>query len=161
MYDFHDFGLTFFLHNVFFVLLKMSKNVFWVVARLPQRLKSTFFEIFSNGAARNVDFSLWGNCATTQNTFFDIFKSTKTHFGEKKVRPKSWKSHIVKRRHCNIAVVWCTKLHLADHLRHATSLNFCQVSRDIGIALGLNREFSNKCQGSTVQHCSGLFGFLK
>ena len=24
----------------------MSKNVFWVVARLPQRLKSTLFEIF-------------------------------------------------------------------------------------------------------------------
>ena len=51
MCDFHDFGLTFFSINVFFVLLKMSKNVFWVVARLPQRLKSTFFEIFSNGAA--------------------------------------------------------------------------------------------------------------
>ena len=29
----------------------MSKNVFWVFARLPQRLKATFFEIFSNGAA--------------------------------------------------------------------------------------------------------------
>ena len=28
--------------------LKMSKNVFWVVARLPQRLKSTLFEIFSH-----------------------------------------------------------------------------------------------------------------
>ena len=31
---FHDFGLTFFLHiNVFFVLLKVSKNAFYVVAR--------------------------------------------------------------------------------------------------------------------------------
>ena len=48
MCDFYDFGLTFFSINVFFVLLKMSKNVFWVVARLPQRLKSTFFEIFSS-----------------------------------------------------------------------------------------------------------------
>ena len=45
MCDFHDFDLTFFS---VFVLLKMSKNVFWVVARLPQRLKSTFFEIFSS-----------------------------------------------------------------------------------------------------------------
>ena len=43
MCDFQDFGLTFFS---VFVLLKMLKNVFWVVARLPQRLKSTFFEIF-------------------------------------------------------------------------------------------------------------------
>ena len=51
MCDCHGFGLTFFSINVFFVLLKMSKNVFWVVARLPQRLKSTFFENFSNGAA--------------------------------------------------------------------------------------------------------------
>ena len=28
----------------------MSKNVLWVVAQLPQRLKSTFFEIFSHSA---------------------------------------------------------------------------------------------------------------
>ena len=52
MCDFHDFGLTFFLHNVIFALLKMSKNVFWVVARLPQRLKSTFFGIFSSLRSR-------------------------------------------------------------------------------------------------------------
>ena len=38
----------FFSINVFFVHLKMSKYVFWVVARLPQRLKSKFFEIFSS-----------------------------------------------------------------------------------------------------------------
>ena len=44
--DFHDFGLT----------LKTSKNMFWVVARLPQRLKSMFFEIFSNGAAQQSKF---------------------------------------------------------------------------------------------------------
>ena len=47
------------------------------------------FEIFSSGGSpkrtrreekisKNVDFSLWGNSATTQNTFFDIFKSSKT-----------------------------------------------------------------------------------
>ena len=47
MCDFHDFGLTFFPYCVF-ALLKMSKNGFWVVARLPQRLKSTFLEIFSS-----------------------------------------------------------------------------------------------------------------
>ena len=29
----------------------MSKNVFWVVAPLPQRLKSMFFEIFSHFAS--------------------------------------------------------------------------------------------------------------
>ena len=47
---------------------------------LPQRLKSTLFEIFSNGTApRGVDFSLWGNRATTQNTFFEIFKWDQNH----------------------------------------------------------------------------------
>ena len=51
MCDFHDFGHTFFS---VFALLKMSKNVFWVVARLPQILKSTFFEIlfFTPGPLR-------------------------------------------------------------------------------------------------------------
>ena len=48
MCDFHDFGLTFFSPYCVFALLKMSKNVFWVVARLHQRLKSTFLEIFSS-----------------------------------------------------------------------------------------------------------------
>ena len=28
----------------------MSKNMFWVIARLPQRLKSMWFEIFSHSA---------------------------------------------------------------------------------------------------------------
>ena len=32
---------------VIFMILVTLKNVFWVVARLPQRLKSTFFEIFA------------------------------------------------------------------------------------------------------------------
>jgi hypothetical protein len=47
----------------------MSKNVLWVVARLPQRLKSMFFEKISHSAgtfvtasfekiSKNVDFSL-------------------------------------------------------------------------------------------------------
>ena len=32
------------------VSLENVKNVFWVVAQLPQRLKSTLFEIFSHSA---------------------------------------------------------------------------------------------------------------
>ena len=64
---------------IFMILVSLEnvkKNVFWVVARLLQRLKSTLFEIFSNGAApkKGVDFILWGSRATTQNTFFEIFK---------------------------------------------------------------------------------------
>ena len=45
-----------------------------------------FFEKISSGwpgvkkkISKNVDFSLWGNCATTQNTFFDIFKWDQNH----------------------------------------------------------------------------------
>ena len=44
------------------------KHVFGAVARLPQRLKSTFSEIFS----KNIDFSLWGNCATAPKHVFEI-----------------------------------------------------------------------------------------
>ena len=57
---------------------------------LPQRLNSTLFEKFSSRPARkgsaawekisnNVDFSLWGNRATAQNTFFDIFMWDQNH----------------------------------------------------------------------------------
>ena len=51
---------------------------------LPQRLKSTFFEENQRLAewekiSKNVDFSLWGNRATTQSTFFDIFKWDQNH----------------------------------------------------------------------------------
>ena len=74
MCDFHNFGLIFAgqMHC------------------LPQRLKSTLFEIFSNGGSpkgtrsvekisNNVDFSLWGQqCICPAN-----------------MRPKLWKSHIV------------------------------------------------------------------
>ena len=46
---------------------------------LPQRLKSTMFEIFfrtewASEKRFHVDISLWGNRATTQNTLFNIFK---------------------------------------------------------------------------------------
>ena len=41
-------------------------------------MKETWSE---ENISKNVDFSLWGNNrATTQNTFFDIFKCLKTHF---------------------------------------------------------------------------------
>ena len=66
-------GLSHWKHYVWF-------SQFWshfhrTIHCLPQRLKSMAFgtapiEKISN----NVDFSLWGNSATTQNTFFDIFK---------------------------------------------------------------------------------------
>ena len=57
---------------------KTRKKVHFLQDKLPQRLKSACFEIFSNRAAlkgptewefffsKNIDFSLWGNCATTQ-----------------------------------------------------------------------------------------------
>ena len=74
MCDFHNFGLIFTgqMHC------------------LPQRLKSTLFEIFSNGGcpkgtrsvekiSNNVNFILWGNRATTQNIFFDVFKWDQNH----------------------------------------------------------------------------------
>ena len=55
---------------------------------LPQRLKSTLFEIFSNRGclkgtrsvekiSNNVDFSLWGNCATTWEYFLTFSSETK------------------------------------------------------------------------------------
>ena len=72
MFDFHDFGLIFAgqMHC------------------LPQRLKSTLFEIFSNGGcpkgtrsvekiSNNVDFSLWGNRATTWEYFLTFSSETK------------------------------------------------------------------------------------
>ena len=59
-----------------------------MVARLPQRLKSTLFEIFSNGGcpkgtrsvekiSNNIDFSLWGNRATTWEYFLTFSSETK------------------------------------------------------------------------------------
>ena len=59
-----------------------------MVARLPQRLKSMLFEIFLNGGcpkgtwsvekiSNNVDFSLWGNLATTWENFLTFSSETK------------------------------------------------------------------------------------
>ena len=57
----------------------MSKNVHWVVAQLPQRLKSTFYENFSYSAgpfgaapfekiSNKVDFSLEANSTLYNET---------------------------------------------------------------------------------------------
>ena len=64
---------------IFMILVSLEnvKKYSHVVAWLPQRLKSTFIEIFSSGGppkgtwseekiSKNVDYSLWGNRATTQ-----------------------------------------------------------------------------------------------
>ena len=77
---------------IFMILVSLEnvKKYSHVVARLPQRLKSTLFEIFSNRGclkgiqsvekiSNNVDFSLWSNRATTQSKFFDIFKWDQNH----------------------------------------------------------------------------------
>ena len=65
MSDFHNFGLIF----------------AGIMHCLPQRLKSTLFEIFSNGGCmkgtNNVDFSLWGNRATTWEYFLTFSSETK------------------------------------------------------------------------------------
>ena len=77
---------------IFLILVSLEnvKKYSHVVARLPQRLKSTLFEIFSTlrvpfghppfeKISNNVDFSLWG----------------KQCICPAKMRPKLWKSHIV------------------------------------------------------------------
>ena len=76
MYDFHDFGLPWKCHNIFpcgcTITSKAKINIFSTL-RVPFRHPP--FEKISN----NVDFSLWDKqciCAA-------------------KMRPKSWKSHIV------------------------------------------------------------------
>ena len=69
--------------------MKMSKMCFgiWVVARLPQRLKSTLFEIFSHSAdlfgdapfkkiSNNMDFSLEANSALSRENETKIVKIT-------------------------------------------------------------------------------------
>ena len=68
--------------------LKTSKNVFWVVARLPQRIKSTFFEIFSHssGSERSIQKNF------KQRWFYTL---RQTVYYPVKMRPKLWKSHIV------------------------------------------------------------------
>ena len=79
---------------IFMILVSLEnvKKYSHVVARLPQRLKSTLFEIFSTlrvpfghppfeKISNNVDFSLWG----------------KQCICPAKMRPKLWKSHIVRK----------------------------------------------------------------
>ena len=71
MCDFHDFGLTFFLHNVFLHFWKCHKcvlggctitsktkiNVFWNVFFTPLASSGP---LHSKKISKNVDFSLWG-----------------------------------------------------------------------------------------------------
>ena len=69
---------------------KISKNVdFSLLCVIFMILVSNFLSILCFCTFENVniyvDFSLWGNRATTQNTFFDIFKSTKTEKSETKI----------------------------------------------------------------------------
>ena len=78
---------------------------------LPQRLKSlksTLFEIFSNGGclkgtwsvekiSNNVDFSLWGNRATTWEYFLTFLSETKImkirHSEQQQLR--RWRTYVV------------------------------------------------------------------
>ena len=89
----------------FWSLMKMSKNVFWVVARLPQRLKSTLFEIF---------FSL---CSVRKN-FNQLPLRQTVHCS-----PEWWKSHIVHWATCPLA--WGPPLLISEcdnlSLRHLTT----------------------------------------
>ena len=75
---------------IFMILVSLEnvKKYSHVVAWLPQRLKSTLFEIFSNGGcpkgtrsvekiSNNVDFSLWGNRATTWEYLLTFSSETK------------------------------------------------------------------------------------
>ena len=103
MSDFHDFGLTW----------KCQKKSH-VVARLPQRLKSTLFEIFSNGGCpkgTRSDFSLWGKQCVCPA----------------KMRPKLWKSHIVSclLTKSIIFVVHCPSRHNSIHLRRPIFNTLC------------------------------------
>ena len=70
------------------VSLENVKNVFWMVARLPQRLKSTFFEKISHSTgsfgttilkknSKSVDFSLFeANSALSCENETEIMKIT-------------------------------------------------------------------------------------
>ena len=99
--DFHDFGLTFFLHIVFLYFWKCQKMCFGWLHNLPQRLKSTFFEIFSS-----LHWPLQG-CSVRKNFkkrwFYPLRQTVQC---PAKMRPKLWKSHIVMwRPNRNICVV--------------------------------------------------------
>ena len=60
---------------------KAKINIFWKIFRIERPRRDQRSE---ETISKNIDFSsLWGNRATTQNTFFDIFKSAKTQYGEK------------------------------------------------------------------------------
>ena len=76
--DFHDIGLTLFLHICVFFTFENVENAFWVIAQLPQRLKPMFFKknFFTPMAPlgllrlkklkKNIDFSLRGKYCLTK-----------------------------------------------------------------------------------------------
>ena len=91
------------LYLIFMILVSFEnvKKYSHVVARLPQRLKSTLFEMFSTlwipfghppfeKISNNDDFSLWG----------------KQCICPAKMRPKLWKSHIVLRCGPTLLLTW-------------------------------------------------------
>ena len=108
MCDFHNFGLIFAgqMHC------------------LPQRLKSTLFEIFHHTAglpppsglekiSKNVDFSFWGYHVTTQNTFFwHSQKYKNTFFAISKMAKNQFLHQKKKFKTTKNAIFW-----LKEHLR--------------------------------------------
>ena len=106
---------------IFMILVSLEnvKKYSHVVARLPQRLKSTLFEIFSTlrvpfghppfeKISNNVDFSLWG----------------KQCICPAKMRPKLWKSHIVLQKHTRVYHT-CAK-QSANQRKNAQNILFTQ-----------------------------------
>ena len=75
------------LYVIFTILVSFLR----VNALFASKAKSMFFEKFwmeqfrrsrqqsEENFSKNIDFSFWCNCATTQNTFFDIFKWDQNH----------------------------------------------------------------------------------
>ena len=69
----------------------MSKNVFWAVARLPQRLKSTFFEIFSSEKFQKTLILVFDVIVQPHKTHFLTFSKVQKHDMEKKSETKIMK----------------------------------------------------------------------
>ena len=73
------FTITYSALCVIFMILVSHENVKkCVLDGWPFASKSKINALFEKNS-KNVDFSLWGNRATTQNTFFDIFMWDQNH----------------------------------------------------------------------------------
>ena len=57
--------------------MKMAKNVFWVIAQLPQRLKSTLFEKFSHSTGPFGPFQTTLSLAFEANRALSLENETK------------------------------------------------------------------------------------